>query len=300
VKVVLPTFLIPGAGKSGTTYVSHFLGQHPDVFIPVVKEPAFLSTFPGRGFYHKGMSFYKKHFRGYSGQKHIGEASTVYMYDPESPALIKENLGSPKLIFVLRHPVDRVYSNYWQEIKAGRSLPEFAEFIVSGVPRAEEMIFVSQYEEHLKRYFMYFERGDCLVLAYDELKSAPRDFFAQITRFLELAPLDEGLVMDHKVNPSARPKVRTLSRLLQNRRIVQGVKALLPACAHAPLQRTADMVKSLNRVPFTYPPMDEVSRAYLFDRLGGTIDYVINELGLVEAASWRQDKMSPSACEMTD
>jgi hypothetical protein len=297
---VLPTFLIPGAGKSGTTFVAYVLGQHPDVFIPAIKEPAFFSTFLGRGFYHKGMSFYQKHFRGYSGQKHVGEASTVYMYDPESPTLIKENLGAPKLIFVLRHPVDRVYSNYWQEIKAGRKLPPFDVFITSGAPRADEMILVSQYEEHLKRYFVHFDRADCLVLAYDQLKSVPREFFARITRFLQLDPLPEDVGMGQIVNPAARPRVRVFSRLLQNRQMIQEVKDILPGGAVRPVKKAVDRIKVINRTSFEYPPLDEASRAFLMDRLGGTIDYVINEIGLIDAAGWRQDKMSPRACEMTD
>ena len=38
---LIPDFLIIGAGKSGTTSVDKYLNQHPEIFIPKVKEPNF-------------------------------------------------------------------------------------------------------------------------------------------------------------------------------------------------------------------------------------------------------------------
>ena len=41
--VFLPDFLIIGAGKSGTTTLEHYLKQHPEIFLPEVKEPNFFA-----------------------------------------------------------------------------------------------------------------------------------------------------------------------------------------------------------------------------------------------------------------
>ena len=43
----LPTFIVIGAAKSGTTSLHDYLGQHPDVFMSVEKEPRFFA-FDGR------------------------------------------------------------------------------------------------------------------------------------------------------------------------------------------------------------------------------------------------------------
>ena len=41
-----PDFLVIGAARSGTTALTSFLGEHPDVFVSTPKEPHFLA-FPG-------------------------------------------------------------------------------------------------------------------------------------------------------------------------------------------------------------------------------------------------------------
>ena len=41
--MTLPNFLVIGAGRSGTTSLHYYLGQHPDIYLPVVKEPNFFS-----------------------------------------------------------------------------------------------------------------------------------------------------------------------------------------------------------------------------------------------------------------
>ena len=36
-----PNFLIVGAAKSGTTALAEYLRQHPDIYIPEIKEPRY-------------------------------------------------------------------------------------------------------------------------------------------------------------------------------------------------------------------------------------------------------------------
>ena len=38
-----PNFFIVGAPKSGTTSLFHYLDQHPDIYIPSIKEPRFIA-----------------------------------------------------------------------------------------------------------------------------------------------------------------------------------------------------------------------------------------------------------------
>ena len=46
--MTLPNFLIIGAAKAGTTSLYDWLRQHPDVFMPRLKEPRFFG-WDGRG-----------------------------------------------------------------------------------------------------------------------------------------------------------------------------------------------------------------------------------------------------------
>ena len=42
-KPILPTFLVVGAAKAGTTALYHWLQQHPQIFLSPIKEPHFFS-----------------------------------------------------------------------------------------------------------------------------------------------------------------------------------------------------------------------------------------------------------------
>lgn len=286
-KTITPTFLIPGAGKSGTSFLADALRRHPDIFIPEIKEPSFLSTWPGYGRYGLGEGYYQKHFAAYAGQREIGEASTVYMFDPASPGLIKKHLGAPKLVFILRHPVDRVYSNYWQETKHGRSLPPFKEFLAERGARAREMIYVSQYGEHLKNYLEVFDRANMLVLLYEELRADPAALFKKVTDFLDLPPLPQTPDGGRRVNPPSRARFGRLNLLINSRRANELIRGVIPTSWIGPLKRARDRTNKLLQKPFSYPPMDAESRAALLEELSAAPDFLEQEFGL-ELTGWRR------------
>ncbi|MBP7269787.1 MAG: hypothetical protein KBB38_05730, partial [Bacteroidia bacterium] len=49
-----PDFLLVGAARAGTTAVDRYLRQHPEVFLPRVKEPCFFAFAGGTTGYRKG------------------------------------------------------------------------------------------------------------------------------------------------------------------------------------------------------------------------------------------------------
>lgn len=49
----------------------------------------------------------------------VGEATAQYMYFSKIPERIYNLLPDAKLIFILRHPVDRAYSEYWRDVRRG-------------------------------------------------------------------------------------------------------------------------------------------------------------------------------------
>ena len=128
---MLPTFIIAGAGKSGTTALWAYLNQHPEICMSRIKEPMFFTNLLGyrqggsieapvyEGRYKSGLEWYEKLFAKCCQKRALGEASTAYMYAKDAAGLIKKTLPEVKLIFLLRNPVDRLYSNYWQERKYG-------------------------------------------------------------------------------------------------------------------------------------------------------------------------------------
>ena len=269
--IILPTFIIPGANKSGTSYVATILNQHKNILMSFSKEPSFFSRHEKLGVYDRGIKFYAKNFVEFNGEKEIGEASTIYMYDPESPALIKQHLGNCRLIFILRDPVDRVYSNYWQSIKGGMHLPDFHTFLTSGCEHAEELIYVSRYDIHLERFYKLFDESRILIKIYEELQINPREFFNSITDFLELDQLPDSINFEKRVNPASIPWSPFFSRLLKNRTMIQTVKHNIPSSWGPKLREFLVKARGFFQKPINYPALEERSENLLMERLQNTI-----------------------------
>ena len=103
-------FFIIGAAKSGTTSLFEYLRQHPDIFLPLVKENRF---FLEDDFYKQGDSFLGNFYNDLQNEQVIGGACAEYLYFPHTGQRIAEYNQRIRLITVLRNPIDLAYSAYW-------------------------------------------------------------------------------------------------------------------------------------------------------------------------------------------
>jgi hypothetical protein len=118
----LPSFLIIGAAKSGTTTLFSDLDAHPDIFFPVVKEPGDLAKdailAPG------GVETYSKLFADAGPNQVLGEASTIYTARPmfDGSALRARRVLGPdlKIIYLVRDPFDRLLSEHRYSAMLGK------------------------------------------------------------------------------------------------------------------------------------------------------------------------------------
>jgi hypothetical protein len=109
---LLPNLLVIGAPKCGTTSLHHYLDAHPEVSMSDVKELDFFV--PDRN-WGMGVDWYRSNFTTEAPVR--GESSTSYTRDREaevSAGLIEEVLGTPKLIYLVRDPIERMRSDYHQ------------------------------------------------------------------------------------------------------------------------------------------------------------------------------------------
>src|SRR3954452_566823 len=110
----LPNSLIIGASKGGTTSVYHWLSRHPAVCVSRIKEVRYFN-----GHYDRGPVWYAAQFEPKRAQKVLVEASPSYLWDPDVPERVRSLLGEPKLIVLLREPVERAWSQYWMKVRRG-------------------------------------------------------------------------------------------------------------------------------------------------------------------------------------
>jgi len=195
---VLPNFLIIGAEKAATTWLARCLAEHPSAYLPPEKEIFFFSSRYGRG-----LEWYASHFRDWSGEAAIGEATPVYLSHPEAADRIRATLGEVPLIVSLRHPVDRAYSAYWHNLRHGRIAAnrEFASAF-----RADdcEIRTRGEYATHLERYLDRFPRDRLLVLLYDDIRDDPARELRRCLAFLELEESFTPSVLHARLNEGGR------------------------------------------------------------------------------------------------
>ena len=91
---VIPNFFLIGAPKCGTTSLSLYLKEHPEVFISEPKEPHFFSDDINNGGI-KDLTGYLDCFKGAQVECGIiGDASTLYLYSKNAiQNILKFNLS---------------------------------------------------------------------------------------------------------------------------------------------------------------------------------------------------------------
>jgi len=174
--MVLPDFIICGAIKGGTTTLSAYLRQHPEVFM-IPREVHFFSIK-----YSFGLKWYESRFQGYTNQKIFGEKSPEYMLSKAISKRIFNNLPNIKLIFILRNPVERAYSHYWMAISDGRiKIPSFRNFLLN---KENFYLKCGLYAQQLKPFLDQFPRDNILILLSEEFRYNTKEVLKRVLKFI--------------------------------------------------------------------------------------------------------------------
>jgi hypothetical protein len=213
----LPTFLIIGAAKSGTTSLYQYLVQHPAVFMPDLKEPHFWSWFghpPGdrRSWLLDRPPEALTTVEAYAGlfakartaQVALGEASTGYLCDPRAPQIIHDHLPAVRSIALLRDPIERAWSDFRMMRREGLE-PE-SDF-VRAVQLDADGRYVHQgaYGSALRRWLAAYPAEQLHVRLFDDLVADPRALVQGVLRFLGLRPMELDVRSRHNAAPDQAP-----------------------------------------------------------------------------------------------
>jgi len=178
----LPNLLIIGAAKAGTTSLHSYLSLHPEIFMSKQKE---LNFFDDRGRWNKGVEWYRSNFN--STFLVNGESSPQYSRYPRNagvPERIRRVLGTPKLIYLVRDPVERIVSFYRHMAERSPATPRFCELLARIETDSEEYVQGSSYYLQLTQYLEHFPRDAILVVLQERLRDARRETLKTIFRFL--------------------------------------------------------------------------------------------------------------------
>lgn len=180
------TFVICGAPKAGTTSLYHLLNAHPDVCMSSIKETDFFQHN-----FSNGYDWFYALYSHYNGEFAIGEASPGNMIHPEAPERMYDHNPDMKLIFMLREPIERAWSQFQYALYRGTEHPDtdFYHFITDPHnPFGQRTIELGMYCEQLKRYSRFFKRDQMLVLFYEDFSQNTASTLKEIFNFINVDP----------------------------------------------------------------------------------------------------------------
>lgn len=276
--MTLPTFLGVGVPRAGTTWLHTCLASHPDVCMPVRRKEI---RFFDRHF-EQGLEWYEAFFcpdDEAASYRAIGEISPQYLYDEACPTRIASTLPGAQLLLMLRHPVDRAYSNYGFTVQRAKYRASFDEFLEAR-PSVLERGFYSRY---LKRFLECFERDRIHALVFEETFADLEAARESLADFLGLDattfPADAGA---SQVNRSSVPSLGAVSGLAvkTGRRLRRlGLEPAVDVARRLGIQKVIARGKPL-------PPIDQDVRVELSKAYEDEFDELERLLG-IDLALWR-------------
>jgi hypothetical protein len=229
----LPDFAVIGAMKAGTTTLHGWLSQHPAVSVATEKEPDFFSR---EDVYSRGPSWYAGLFEADRGLR--GEASVSYSF-PEFASRAAERLvaASPsvKVLYLVRHPLDRVRSHYRHQVLRNRERRTFIEAIKDP---GSEYVMRSRYWTCLRPYVDRLHRSQILVVRSEDLFGSSDTAWLEILRFLSVPVTDRPVAHLNGTDQKAQFS-RVMRRLWEAgiRRPPRGTPAVVRRLARRALLR---------------------------------------------------------------
>jgi len=196
-----PNFLIIGAAKAGNISLATLLDAHPDAGIVLGEQPNFFS-FDDK--YKLGWKQYLKLFQRCEGKSAVGDISRSYSrirYHPQVVERIQEHIPRAKIIYMVRHPLDRMVSAYVEHMNQPKP-PAFVS--VSDAVRKEPMIVdSSRYWEVFDAYRQKFDEAQIKAVWYEEYVENPVRIFQEVCRFLEISDTVTPDLGPERANPRA-------------------------------------------------------------------------------------------------
>jgi len=198
-----PNFFILGAPKCGTTSLSAWLDDHPNIFMSQIKEPGYFDT-DTKKVINFTLKEYEALFEGAEPQHElVGEATTNYLYSQTAvPNILDyvENSSELKFIVAIRNPIEMTvslhaqrlrtgrevikdFSSAWNlqaERREGRSIPPFSD--------AESLMYgpICSVGEQIERLYQRVKKEQVYVVVLERIIKNPRLEYTKILEFLEL------------------------------------------------------------------------------------------------------------------
>lgn len=224
-----PNFFIVGAPRSGTTALSRYISQHPQICLSRPKETHFLFRPVANCTYSSYLAHYWQQFFPHCHANHcaVGEGSVSYIYFDQILHRILTLQPDARFIVMVRNPIELLRSYHWrllylleedradfreawslqQQRLHGQCLP-----LLCRDSRLLQYAEIGKLGQRIERLFEIAGRDRCLVLVFDDFVRDPRASYQQVCRFLGVA--DDGRARFPRRHESQSYRSRWLQRWL--------------------------------------------------------------------------------------
>lgn len=178
--MALPDFLIIGAMKCGTSTLQAQLAAQPGIFMTTPKEPNFFSD---DAIFSRGLAWYEGLFAAALPGDLKGEASTHYAKLPTHPdalARLAAVLPAPKLIYLIRNPLERAVSHYIHEWSMGKMSGNIETAFIDH----PELVAYGCYGCQIEHYVRTFGAKAILLTSLETMTAEPQHVLNRIGAFL--------------------------------------------------------------------------------------------------------------------
>lgn len=270
--MTLPTFIVFGTRKAGTSSLYHYLDQHPEVYMSTLKGTRFFLYDPenpeaGKKLPVKSLVDFKSYFAGAEkiNAKAVGEVSPSYLSSRQAALRIKATIPNVRLIASLRNPVDRMYSQYQMDMRL-RSEKDRVPLTMDNV---SNWFNAGLYGEHLKNYYNIFDPEQIKILVFEDWIRNPVAMLRELYQFINVS---EEFVPDMKTqyNKGGAPKNERIASLLKHRDFYIGLKPYVPNIVRSNINRVRNM--NMRKAP----PLEPEMRRHLQELYSDDIELLQN------------------------
>lgn len=175
-----PDFIIIGAMKSATSTLHVQLARQPGFCMSDPKEPNFFSD---DEVWAKGLGWYSSLFADASPSDLRGESSTHYTKLPDYPktlARMRDHVPDAKLIYIMRHPIDRLVSHYmhaWLESSMEGDINQ-------AIGRYPQLVNYGRYAMQVRPFLESYGPENILPVFFERLTLHPQEELERVCSFL--------------------------------------------------------------------------------------------------------------------
>jgi len=242
---ITPNFFIVGAPKCGTRSLYEYIKPHPNIFMSEVKEPHFLCPdleMSDSWRVHDEEQYYNL-YSGATGQRWIGESSVCYLRSSQAPHKIQAICSDPRIVIMLRQPVDFMYSQHGQFLWSGNEdIVDFQEALDAQEVRRQgkrlppaghfhkglQYDWMACFHEQVQLYYETFGRERVHIILFEDFTQNTAKAYEDLMGFLGLDDPYRPQFAHH--NDSRKKQLRNLRlrRFIKQNALVRKSLLALP------------------------------------------------------------------------